>query len=64
MLSVEFQTDIPGQMFVYPVHPGVSLPEEFTNFAQLPAQPATIPPAEIALHREGWIKAWTDAVLR
>lgn len=64
MLSAEFQSDIPGQMFVYPVHPGVSLPEEFTNFAQVAAKPATLPPAEIALNREEWIKAWTDAVLR
>jgi thiamine transport system substrate-binding protein len=64
MLSPEFQADIPGQMFVYPVLPGVGLPEEFTKFAQSPTQPATLPPAEIALNREEWIKAWTDAVLR
>jgi thiamine transport system substrate-binding protein len=64
MLSDEFQADIPGQMFVYPVLPAISLPEEFTSFAQAPSQPATLPPAEIALHREEWIKAWTDAVLR
>lgn len=64
MLSAEFQADIPGQMFVYPVHPGVTLPAEFTSFAQSPAQPATLPPADIALHREEWIRAWTDTVLR
>ena len=34
MLSAEFQADVPGQMFVYPVRPGVSLPDEFTNFAR------------------------------
>jgi thiamine transport system substrate-binding protein len=64
MLSTEFQADIPGQMFVYPVRPGVSLPEEFTSFAESPTQPATLPPAEIALNREEWIKAWADVVLR
>jgi thiamine transport system substrate-binding protein len=64
MLSAGFQADIPGQMFVYPVDPRVSVPDEFTKFAQMAAQPATLPPAEIALHREEWIRAWTDAVVR
>jgi thiamine transport system substrate-binding protein len=64
MLSPEFQADIPGQMFVYPVLPSVTLPEEFTKFAESPTQPAMLPPDEIALNREAWIKAWTDAVLR
>ena len=64
VLSAGFQTDIPGQMFVYPVLPGIALPDEFTKFAPSPTQPATLPPAEIALNREEWIRAWTDAVLR
>jgi len=63
MLSSEFQADVPGQMFVYPVLPGVSLPDPFTQYAQVPAQPATLPPGEIALKRDAWIKAWTAVVL-
>lgn len=63
MLSVEFQSDIPGQMFVHPVLPGAGLPPEFTTFVQAPAQPVMLSPAQIALHRDEWIKAWTTTVL-
>ena len=63
MLSKEFQADMPGQMFVFPVLPGVALPEAFTKYAEQPAQPATLPPDEIAKNRDAWIKAWTEAVL-
>jgi thiamine transport system substrate-binding protein len=64
MLSKQFQADMPGQMFVFPVLPGVSLPEDFTKYAQKPAQPATLPPDVIAKNRDAWIKAWTEAVLK
>ncbi|MFH1183452.1 MAG: thiamine ABC transporter substrate-binding protein [Chloroflexota bacterium] len=63
VLSNEFQADVPGQMFVYPVLPGVSLLDAFTEYAQVPAQPATLAPEEIALNRDAWIRAWTDVVL-
>jgi thiamine transport system substrate-binding protein len=63
MLSAEFQADMPDQMFVYPVLPGVPLPEPFVKYAQVPAQPATLPPQEIADKRDGWIQAWTNVVL-
>jgi len=63
MLSPQFQADLPGQMFVYPVLPGVELPEAFVKYAQIPSQPARLDPAEIAAKREAWIQAWTEAVL-
>ncbi|HTP00807.1 MAG TPA: thiamine ABC transporter substrate-binding protein [Anaerolineales bacterium] len=64
MLSKEFQADMPGQMFVFPVLPDVTLPQEFTKYAQQPAQPATLLPDAIAKNREAWIQAWTEAVLK
>jgi thiamine transport system substrate-binding protein len=64
MLSKQFQADMPGQMFVFPVLPGVELPEAFTKYAQELAQPATLPPDVIAKNRDAWIKAWTEAVLK
>ena len=64
MLNKQFQEDVPLQMFVYPVLPGAALPEEFTKYAQAPAQAATLPPEEIAANRDRWIQAWTDVVLR
>jgi thiamine transport system substrate-binding protein len=63
MLGREFQADMPAEMFVYPVLPGVPLPEAFVKYAQVPPQPATVPPQEIADKRDGWIQAWTNAVL-
>ena len=63
MLGAAFQADVPGQMFVYPVLPGIPLPEAFTKYALVPDQPASLPPGEISQHRDDWIRAWTDAVL-
>ena len=36
MLSKQFQEDMPLQMYVYPVNPGVKLPDEFTKYSQAP----------------------------
>ncbi len=64
MLSAPVQQDLALQMFVFPVVPDTRLPEDFTRFAQIPAEPATLPPDQIAANREAWIEAWTDVVLR
>ncbi len=64
MLSQKFQEDVPLQMFMYPVHPAAQLPPEFLQWAQVADQPATLDPAFIALHRDQWLAAWTDAVMR
>ncbi len=64
MLSQPFQEDIPLNMFVFPAHEDAVLPEVFTRWAQQPASVAILSPAEIDAHREQWIEAWTDVVLR
>lgn len=64
MLSAPVQQDLALQMFVFPVVPDTKLPDDFTRFAQIPDQPATLPPDQIAANREAWIEAWTDVVLR
>ena len=63
MLSKPFQADVPGQMFVYPVLNGITLPDAFEKYAQIPSQPATLSSDAIAKGRDGWIQAWTDTVL-
>jgi thiamine transport system substrate-binding protein len=63
MLGAQFQADVPGQMFVYPVLPKISLPDAFVKYARSPSQPATLSPDEIANNRDTWIQVWTDAVL-
>jgi thiamine transport system substrate-binding protein len=64
MLSKQFQEDMPGQMFVYPVIPGATLPEAFTKYSQAPQQTATLDPKVIAEKRDAWIQAWTDTVMK
>ena len=64
MLGKQFQEDMPLQMFVYPVNPNAELPEEFIKYAQIPEQPASLPPNEIAANRDRWIQEWTDIVLK
>ena len=64
MLGVQFQEDMPLQMFVYPVNPEAALPEAFTKYAQAPEQTAVLSPDEIAANRDQWIQAWTDVVLK
>jgi thiamine transport system substrate-binding protein len=64
MLGAKFQADMPEQMFVFPVVSGVPLPDEFTKWAQIPAAPVTVSPADIAAHRDEWIQAWTEIVLK
>jgi len=62
MLSVQFQEDMPLQMFVYPLNRNAALPEAFVKYAQTPDQPALISPDEIAANRDAWIEAWTGAM--
>lgn len=64
MLSKPFQEDVPLQMFVYPVNSSAVLPDVFVRYAQIPAQSATLAPADIAANREEWIRLWTDVVLK
>jgi thiamine transport system substrate-binding protein len=63
MLGRQFQEDIPLQMFMYPVNMDASLPQEFTRYAQIAPQPATLDPAVIAANRDKWIADWIAAVL-
>jgi len=64
MLSQQFQEDMPLQMFVIPVNPDATLPDEFVKYAQIPDKPAQLDPSVIAANRDKWIQAWTDTVLR
>ena len=64
MLGAQFQADVPGQMAVYPVRSGITLPDAFLKFAQIPSQPAVLPYDVIAKNRDGWIEAWSNAVLK
>jgi thiamine transport system substrate-binding protein len=64
MLSLEFQEEMPLQMFVFPVNPEAQLPEIFTEYAAVPENPVLMDMAEIDANRETWITEWTQTVLR
>jgi thiamine transport system substrate-binding protein len=64
MLSPIFQTDMPLQMYVFPVNPKAPLNDTFQKYLAIPAHPAVVSPADIAANRDKWIDAWTQAVLR
>jgi len=63
MLSTTFQEDMPLQMFVFPVNPDAVLDESFIKHLVKPGVTAFVDPGDIAVNREKWIKAWTEAVL-
>lgn len=64
LLSRQFQEDIPLHMFVFPANEKAELPPVFLEHSQIPQNPATIAPEEIAANREEWVQAWTETVLR
>jgi thiamine transport system substrate-binding protein len=64
MLSKTFQEDLPLQMYVFPVNRQADLAETFDQYLVNPANPVSLPAAEIAERREQWIQAWTEVVLR
>lgn len=64
MLGEMFQADIPLQMWVYPARAGTPLPAVFAQYAQEPTEVVQLMPEQIEAGREGWLKAWTDTVLR
>ena len=64
MLDVPVQEDIPLKMWVFPANPAASLPEVMRRHAVIPERPAEVAPETIEKHRQQWLEAWTDAVLR
>lgn len=64
LLTKGVQSEIPEQMYMYPVDTEVDLPRDWVRFAPLAPKPITVPPATISAQRERWIKDWTATVLR
>jgi thiamine transport system substrate-binding protein len=62
MVSLPFQEDVPGRLFVYPVRPEAELPGWF---APRPTDtPPALAPDDIEVNRERWLAEWADVVLR
>ncbi len=64
MLSDEVQSALPESMYVFPVMPGATVPDDWAEFAPQPTDPYEVTPDEIAANREQWLTEWTDVVSR
>ena len=57
------QSELPLTNFVYPARGMSSSPRSSSEFAEQVEDPLTVPPADIAAHRDEWIDTWTRTVL-
>jgi thiamine transport system substrate-binding protein len=64
LISAEFQSELALNLFVFPSHTEVALPEVFTTHAVIPSNPLRLDAALIQQRRADWIEEWTARVLR
>jgi len=64
MLAHEFQAALPDEMYVYPVDDRVALPKAWARYATTASKPYTVPPSQIAQHRDAWLREWSDVTSR
>ena len=64
MTSPEVQDALPESMYVFPVVDGTRLPADWASFAQQPTHPYAVDPADIASHRDEWLREWSDVTSR
>ena len=64
MLSDEVQSALPESMYVFPVMPGATVPDDWAEFAPQPTDPYEVDPDEIDANREQWLTEWTDVISR
>lgn len=60
MLGKSFQTDVPGQMYVYPVVAGTPLPDTFAKYTATVATPLSLPWAQVTANRDRWLTQWAS----
>jgi thiamine transport system substrate-binding protein len=59
LLSLEFQNDMPANMYVYPVRDDATLPEAFAKYSLTIDDPLEIPPEQVGVNRDTWVEQWT-----
>ena len=60
LAGLEFQEDLPLNMFVFPANSEAELPTEFVEHTSIPSDPAELDPTAIEENRERWIDEWTE----
>lgn len=64
LLSPQVQAALPDSMYVFPVDSTVELPQEWATYAKQPTDPLRVDPADIAEHRDEWLREWSDVTSR
>lgn len=64
LLSQQFQSSVPENMYVYPTRQGVNLPAGWAQVAPSAPNPATLPGDRVRGGREQWIQQWRSLVGR
>jgi len=59
-----FQEALPDNMYVFPVNDRAALPTAWSKFAKVAPTPFTVPPADVAKNRDGWLREWGDITSR
>jgi thiamine transport system substrate-binding protein len=59
MLSVPFQEDVPGQMYVYPVSSEAQVPEAWAKFTTPVPRPLSLDFTEVGADQERWLDQWS-----
>lgn len=63
LIHETFQSELALNLFVYPANSETALPQEFLDFAVVPATPRTLDPEQIETNRSSWIDEWTELVI-
>jgi thiamine transport system substrate-binding protein len=58
LFSVEVQNDIPESMYVFPVNAKATLPEGWSEYAEIADDPFVVSPDDIDAGREAWLTEW------
>jgi thiamine transport system substrate-binding protein len=64
LLSHDVQAALPESMYVFPVAGGVDLPSDWASYAVQPKEPYAVDPADVAAHRDEWLREWSDVTSR
>ena len=58
LFSVTVQNDIPENMYVFPVNAKATLPDGWSEYAQVATDPYVVSPKDIDANREEWLAEW------
>ena len=60
MTQRAFQEALPDNMYVFPVDSTSTAARRLGQFAKTAPKPYTVPPQDIAEHRDAWLREWGE----